>query len=244
MDFFIKAQYQDELENNGYVIIPLLDTSQVNELLILFENVRKDSGINSEFYTSIWSDNRDHRRQVDEGLKKVLFPALQKFMHDIQPVFANFMIKAPGENSSLNPHQDWSFVDEPKYESLTAWIPLVDVDHSNGNLQVVPGSHRDLQNYIRPRFGNYPFERSEASARLVGVPMKAGEALIINSRLIHASPPNQGDKVRIAVSLVVAPQQASLKHWLLQESSVKEFTVDQSFFWRYSCFDRLETLVS
>lgn len=243
MNLFFDSEYQHAFERDGYVVVKLLDPEKVEQILALHYDSSIGAGMDLDFYTSIWSENKEHRKQVDDGLKSILFPALKKILANIQPVFSNFMVKAAGENSALNPHQDWSFVDEPQYESVNAWVPLIDVDPHNGNLQVVPGSHRDFQNYIRPRFAFHPIDRIQISERLVDIPMKAGEAVILSSRLIHASPPNRSNKTRIAASLVVAPDVAPLKHWLMREGRIDELAVDQSFFWEYSCFDKLETLV-
>lgn len=242
-DLFFDEKYREPLYNNGFVIIPLLKEGEVEQLNSLYINLAESAGIEKEFYTSIWSDNMAHRKEVNEGVKAILLPALQKYFRAIQPVFANFMVKGTGENSSLLTHQDWSFVKEPEFDSVTVWVPLSDVNHDNGNLQVVPRSHLTLQNFIRPRFGDAAFSREKAIPQLVDIPMKAGEALILNSRLIHASPPNFSGRERISASIVLAPAEAQLKHWLTTKNGVEEFDIDQTFFWKHSCYDRLESLL-
>jgi ectoine hydroxylase-related dioxygenase (phytanoyl-CoA dioxygenase family) len=226
-----------ELDEQGYTVFPLLDEKSVNDLRLLYERLRKDSGVNKTFYTSIWSESAFHRKSVDEGIKAIMFPALQQHLHDIQPVFANFMVKQSAEFSDLLPHQDWSFVNEPLYDSVTAWLPLIDVSNMNGNLQVVPGSHMSSNNFIRPRFGDFPFDREKVKALLIDVPMISGEVLLLNSRLIHASPPNTSGTERIAASVVMAPRAAELKHWVASVGNIHELSVDESFFWQFSCFD-------
>jgi len=232
---------KENLRNVGYTIIPLLDVDTVQNLAALYDSLKLTSGVDKAFYTSIWSDNKQHRKAVDEGIKNILFPALQHHLRDIQPVFANFMVKANGESSSLLPHQDWSFVDEPEHDSVTVWVPLVDVNHQNGNLQVVPGSHNTLQNFIRPRFGDAPFSRAEAAKQLVDIPMKAGEALLVNSRLIHASPINVSGAERVTASVVLAPKEAILIHHIynIENGLKKKIIVDETFFWKHSCFEML-----
>jgi hypothetical protein len=209
---------------------------------MLHDELKKTAGVGMQFYTSIWSENEDHRKKADQGIKEILIPALKNYLKIIQPVFANLMVKASGEDSSLLPHQDWCFVDEPEYDSATVWVPLIDVNRKNGNLQVIPRSHFEFKNFIRPRFGDAPFNREEESKRLVDINMKAGEALILNSRLIHASPPNLSGFERVAASVVIAPASAKLKHWVSDLEKPFEFEVDETFYWRFSCYDKLETL--
>jgi hypothetical protein len=240
-DLFFDKKHQTQLRDEGVTVVSLLLAEEIEKLRALFESLKEGAGITERFYTSIWSDNEAHRKAVDAGIKSILFPALQKHLRDIQPVFGNFMVKPTGEDSSLISHQDWSFVDEPQYDSVTVWVPLVDVDATNGNLQIVPGSHKTLQNFIRPRFGDAAYDRAEAAQHLVGIPMKAGEALVLNSRLIHASPPNLSGRERIVASIVLAPAEAQLKHWLQKDEKVEEFNIESSFFWKHSCYDRLET---
>ena len=241
-DLFLEIKYGDELRELGYTILPLLNNAEVSRLLMLHDDLKKTAGLGMQFYTSIWSNNEDHRKKADQGIKKILIPALKTYLKDIQPVFANLMVKASGEDSSLLPHQDWSFVDEPEFDSATVWIPLVDVSHVNGNLQVVPGSHLRYKSYLRPRFGDAPFNREEEAFNLIDVPMKAGHALVLNSRLIHASPPNLSGFERIAASVVIAPAAAKIKHWVSDLEGPFEFEVDETFFWRFSCYDKLEKL--
>jgi hypothetical protein len=140
------------------------------------------------------------------------------------------------------PHQDWSFVEEPLFDSATIWCPLVDVDRRNGNLQVIPRSHL-IDHYIRARFMNKPFDAidpEQMSAMLIDIPMKAGEAIMLNSRLIHASPCNLSGVCRVAASLVIAPAQASLFHWAAdprEKMEIKKLAVTEDFFWQFSCYE-------
>jgi ectoine hydroxylase-related dioxygenase (phytanoyl-CoA dioxygenase family) len=232
-----------KLEVEGFVVLSLLQPQQIKQLFSIYENTILGSGVNKEFFTSIWSKNELHRRKVDTAIKQVLLPSISHYFPNIQPAFANFMVKASGEESGLLPHQDWSFVDEPAFESYTVWVPLVDVNQQNGNMQVVPGSHAKYRNYIRARFADAPFDRDAEAKNLIDLPMKAGDALLFNSRLIHASPPNFSGKIRVAASVVITPKEATLKHWLIKDSSVEELVVDETFYWKYSCYDKLDAAI-
>lgn len=62
--------------------------------------------------------------------------------------------------------------------------------------------------------------------------MKAGESLIFDNRLIHASPPNLSDAPRIAVGIGITQAEAQLKHFYQNPSSGKleEYNVDKTFY--------------
>ena len=240
---FLKDDITTFFNTQGYAHTSLLTASEVDDLLSLFKQTASFSGVeNKAFFTSIWSENEAYRKAVDGGLKEILEPALGRQIKEFQSIFANFMVKNAGDNSQLQPHQDWSFVDERKFQSMTIWIPLCDVDKSNGALEVYPGSHQ-INNFIRARFQNCPFQDEMQDIRdnqMLSIAMKAGEALFVNSRTIHASPPNLSAHQRLAVSIVVAPKSANLLHFVLDKnnsSEAFELAITSDFFTQYSCFD-------
>lgn len=241
----IDHQKADDLRNLGYVTMPLLSPNDIRMLRTLFDETEHLCEIEKGFYTSIWSMNREYRSRVDNGLKQILMPLLDEVLQPYRPVFANFMVKHPGVNTGLQPHQDWSFVDELKFQSYTAWIPLADVTEENGAIQVFPKSHQ-LTNFIRPRFSDAPFKEHLGyieTQRMLSLPMNAGDALVLNSRCIHSSPANNSSKTRLAVSVVLVPKNAEVIHHVLDESTPEiayGLNVDSDFFVSQSCFERPE----
>jgi hypothetical protein len=243
---FKKKEHLLSFEAIGYIKLPLFFENEIAKLKEIYSKHENNSNIyNKEFYTSIWSSDELYKKEVDSNLKFELEPILGRVLNDFRSIFANFMVKKPGDNSQLPPHQDWSFVDESEFYSITVWFPLIDVDKENGALEVLPKSHK-LNNLIRARFLDSPFnhECDFIKANLMeSVPMKAGEVLFVNSRTIHSSPPNLSNKDRIAVSIVVAPTNSTLKHYVLnkEKDAIIEMNVTPDFFTKYSCFDYPDT---
>lgn len=239
---FLNKDLEKGFTTKGFVKTSLLNDNEVDYLLELYQQTKKEARVDKRFFTSIWSDNKAYRHKVDTQLKSILEPALCRVFNDFDTLFANMMVKKSGENTSLQPHQDWTFVDETRYQSITAWIPLVNVDAENGALEVCPGSH-NMKNLIRARFANSPFNKdiNEISENLMeSIPMKKGEALLINSRLIHASPNNKSSEDRIAVSIVIKPQEAKAVHYVQDNSNsdiLYQLEIKPTFFTEYSCFD-------
>ena len=120
-DIFNNPGLQNQFRQEGYVIVPLLNAGEITHLAEIYSSQESNSQVHLPFYTSIWSDNVLYKESVDAALKKILVAALEKYLLDCKPVFANFMVKQTGDNSHLIPHQDWSFVDETKYDSVTVW---------------------------------------------------------------------------------------------------------------------------
>jgi len=231
-----------ELVQQGFTIIPLLSHIDIEKLKRLFRATEPFSGVDKGFYTSIWSMNKEYRTQVDAGIKEILIPRMEGILADYKPVFANFMVKHAGDDTKLDAHQDWSFTTEPEFESLTIWIPLVSVTMENGALSIVPGSQK-LTNYIRPRFANSPFQNHHDYIEhnmLQSIAVSAGDAILMNSRCIHASPLNSSSYTRIAASVVLIPKDAPMTHYVQDPQDLKvvrELRVDSDFFVNASCFE-------
>lgn len=240
---FIKDGDFEHFNRFGYVKTPLLSANEIVALRELYESTAGESGLNLGFYTSIWSDNVDFKSKVNQGIQEILSGALSRVFKAYDMAFANFMVKGPGQQSSLQAHQDWSFVEEPEFYSVTVWIPLVDVNKQNGALEVISGSQR-LENYKRARFLNAPFAAHNdylIENYMKSITMKAGEALIVNSRTIHGSPNNLSDETRVATSVVLYPKEAKLKHYVLDEGTenqISEYNISPDFFTVHSCFDK------
>ena len=107
-------------------------------------------------------------------------------------------------------HQDITFVDESRYQSLALWCPLVDTDPGNGCLFAAPGSHR-WNTGPRGPGTPYPYRALDTAIqkRLTAIPMRAGSAVIFCQKLFHASPPNRSGGTRVAVTGLVVPQRGA-----------------------------------
>lgn len=234
---FIEAAHNAAFRRDGYVCMSLLSPEMVRRFQELFDTSPCECP--QQFYTSLWSGNEAYRRRVHQEICGILEPLLAPVLNDHRLVLGNFAVKQAGADSQVPLHQDWTVVDESQYRSLTVWCPLVDVDGRNGCLQVVSRSHRFLDN-LRPNFaeGQYYslFADQEPLLReryLREIPMRAGEAVIYDSGLLHASNPNRGNAVRVAVVGLAIPRQAALRHYYQatpHEAEVSE--VGEDFYWR------------
>ncbi len=213
----------------GYVVVPFLNKEEVNALLGFYadQNVDKINGI----YASAHVDNKDFRIKVNNFIKQQFARAIDSYFHECEPLGGSFIVKGEGEHSTLYPHQDWNIVDESKYRSFNIWIPLVDVYEENGAVSVLEESHLKLTNY---RGANIPCEvhqvYDELWPRMKVLNMKAGEALIYDHRLIHASRANQSGKPRIASVYGIIPKAASMKYYYKNGDLIEEYDCNQEFY--------------
>jgi hypothetical protein len=114
----------------------------------------------------------------------------------------------PGEDTYLSPwHQEYPY-NLTSDNAVTLWLPLVDVDETNGCLLLAPGSQRlgALPVRVRDalntrRNANEAMEIDGLEAILarhpvVSVPVTAGDALVFHTFLLHRSQPNRSPATR------------------------------------------------
>ena len=104
------------------------------------------------------------------------------------------------ERTAFPLHQDSQYYGQASRHAhiITVWIPLVDVDETNGCLYVIPGSHEwELFGSARDDLGNMrSFEDVEARGKPVPIPMSLGDILLFSNMTFHGSKVNRSDGVR------------------------------------------------
>ncbi len=133
---------------------------------------------------------------------------------------SGYVISKPPQSPPLFWHQDWWGWNDPcSYTALPQQLflmyYLVDTTPSNGCLRVVKGSHlnRHPLHDILPNAHGEALQRVEdpnhpAYQRVPGeidIPVKAGDLVIGDSRLLHASHSNQSDERRTVITLWYHP---------------------------------------
>lgn len=235
-NIFKDDQLQNQFEQKGFVKLPMLEKEEVETLRNYYINQEFDNKIEAGFHISLDNLNEDLVKEVGTKIKEVLAPKTMELLDDCQIFTASYVIKEPGLKNIVPPHQDWTFVDEDEYCSATVWTALVDVSEKNGALGVIPGSHKIFNH---KRSSPSPQSKSPLADHIFTlfpfvevIEMKAGESLVFDNRLIHASPPNLSDQARIAVGIGITQSEAKLKHFYQNPTSGKleEYDVDQNFY--------------
>ncbi len=193
------------LEDKGFVVMPLLNEEEVQQLLALFEN--NLPVIDNLYYASIDSKDDEYKRIVDEGIRAIIKKPLEQLLKPFELMTGNFIVKKPGKNSLVYVHTDWTFTEEFDGSPLVIWIPLHNVDKKNGALEVIEGSHKLVPKVRGPGVPNtlLPYHKFIRRKFAKLVPMNAGEVLFFKSNLIHCSPPNLSKQTRVAIRIEVLP---------------------------------------
>ena len=234
---FSNKKIQHYLEQDGYVIIDFLDSSEISFLLELYHSL--PNKLNGGFAPSIMSRDINYRQLINQKIKQLLAETTTKLFQSYRLCFWSFVVKQGNRaDSKVQMHQDWSFVDETKYNSYGIWCPLINVNPLNGCIHLVKSSHR-LNTKPRGLFNDFPYENLLPLIEqkyLTDIPMQAGQALVYNTRIFHCSPPNQTARERVALAGLMIPQDSILRYYHCDfqnnPSQLEVFEVDDEFYTR------------
>lgn len=229
------------VESDGYCVTDICISDSIiekSEKYLL--NIPKEE--NGNFYTSIWSEDRSRRKSDFDFIKEVVWSSISVYFPGYRLVMANFMIKKNGENSFLGLHQDWTFTDETKQQSYNIWIPFENTVENNGPLCVIPSSHKIKNAYrgknIKQVFpGKSNWLKFFFGKRLL---LKAGNAVVFSTKLLHYSENNYSNRNRNAVSMVIVPENSDLLHFYKvneSENKIYQIKISPDYFIDYSLQD-------
>jgi hypothetical protein len=241
-EIFKGKEQQEQFDRYGFFTVQAFSDEQLRDIRAFYDANPID--LTKDFYSSIESKNYDYRVKVDSYLKTYFTPLIDLLFQNYRSLAATFIVKR-GANSTIYDHTDDCLIDEAVYTSVNVWCPLVDTDKENGAIRVLPGSHK-IPNAQRGfgipfRFG--PFAEVYQD-RMVLCPLKAGEALVYDPRLIHNSYPNLSGKDRPAIITGAIPAEATpiaiFRYPGLGDDVYEEFEVDTKFWHSFNKFARPE----
>ena len=161
------------------------------------------------------------------------------------PTFTDgYIISKPPNSPKLFWHYDWFAWDDPtvycpKPQQVFFMYYLIDTTPHNGCLRTIPGSHlqhNPLHDHLnnphaqdismakdinRPEFSTRPDE--------VDVPIKAGDLLIGDARLLHAAHANQSNQRRTVITLWFQPDFCTLPDRIKAQMVAKTQTVPSNW---------------
>jgi len=224
---------------NGFVVLDVFTEKEIQFFMTLFNEFSEE--ITEDFHSSHFSDKRTYKRKVNSEINQIFKQKTDEILEKYEPIFSNFMVKKASSTYSMPLHADWTYVDESLYRSISCWIPLVDTTKENGALGVIPYSHLFKTNFRGPRIPSPFHDNNEFIIQKYGkvIPMKKGQCIFYDHRLLHFSQPNNSDKIRPAINIVFTPKEANIYHFLQTETSSEtlKFTVsDLAFFTEYEHF--------
>lgn len=226
---FADSAAEEMFTRDGYAVMPMLNQAEIDSLTNLYLNTVPN--LPADFYSTAFLPDCAERRIMTDGVQAVLEPHIARIMPDYVLHSRGFIVKRGGpDQPPLRLHQDYSFADHTKHRAVHLWIPLIDVDETNGCLTVVPRTHH-LINHISAMIDNpspydpvRPFLDAECT---LSVPMKAGEAAFFDQRLYHGSRSNKVPAIRIALACALLPRDVKQLLYVVDEEDPSKLNVLQ-----------------
>ncbi|MCC6371005.1 MAG: phytanoyl-CoA dioxygenase family protein [Bacteroidia bacterium] len=226
---------EKEFNQKGYAKIPFLNSEEIEHLKkMFFETIAESGGpktsgdVDFDTNSLITYDftfidkNTDYKRKVFKIITEAFQNKTENYLNNYRPIIANF-IRKQKDGGEVPMHQNWAFVDEMKYTSVSVWVPLVDSNEENGTLQMVDGSHKRFGRYRGPMV---PWELRHLKEEIVAkhlTPMnvKAGECVVLDDSIVHYSNVNKTPGLRLAIQLILVPKEAPTIHYHLDREENK-----------------------
>jgi hypothetical protein len=229
----VQAGVPDLLGEQGWATVRLVDVGTCADLRATWDELQLDP--EHDFYATSAHADRATARRIDQLVKATLGPPLAEVLPGWEPFLGAFISKGPLGWNAVELHQDWTYTREPGVRAVVVWCPLADTDPSTGGLHVVPGSHRWSTKHRGS--GEVPGPLADVGKALADsgaarpVELAAGEAVLYDAALLHGSPPNAGDDVRVAAAIALAPTGAELVHLHAEAGGpVQGYVIDEGYY--------------
>jgi hypothetical protein len=196
---FKDDEIQSQFERDGYVILPFYNREEIDRLTQLYHELHPTN--EHGFFPSTFSSNKNYRLTANAKIRDACQRSAEKYLCDYKMVCGAYIVKNPSPDSGMCVHQDMSLLDESKYTGINIWATLTDLNVDNGTIFVLKGSHRLFPTYRGSTIPEFFEEVSEEILDyLEPIIIKAGEAVFFDQSIIHYSPPNYSDKIRIVTN--------------------------------------------
>lgn len=250
---FTDPNLQEEFWEKGYVKLQLFTDEEIEDLKKFYASQHPDNRFNTQeknvkYHFTFLDENKSYKQEVFNHISKVIQPKIDGILNNYEPLVINFVQKEPGLGE-VPVHQNWNFVDETKFVSVSIWCPLVDVAEVNGTIEMVDKTHKIFRDVVRspsiPWFFT-GYEKHIIQKYCKPIEVKAGEVLIFDDSIIHYSKPNNGTYNRLVIQVIAKPKEVQAKHYYLKKglfkNEIEEMDVDKNFFlnFKYHITDKPE----
>ncbi|MGB6057844.1 MAG: phytanoyl-CoA dioxygenase family protein [Microthrixaceae bacterium] len=231
---------QRQVEDRGWVVVDLLTESEVRAMVDGYDRldheITVDRSFAAGFHATIIDERHDYRVQCHDLIAAIFGSVADRVFDDMTLAMTNFVHKEPGA-AAVPDHVDWTMVDEPTVSSLSVWSPLCDTDVSTGCIGVLDRSHLAVS-FLRASVNPSYMETSDFGAGLPGrelLPLKAGQGVVFDHRLVHFSTAHLGAEPRVAFTCEMVPSEVPLVHFeRIDTGRFRRHVVEPGFFTLYS----------
>jgi len=218
------------LFTEGYITLPFLNTEEVAALIDLFWQNHSEQEVEGLYVTSHIKDNASIHK-ISDAIQAIFKRSIEEHIEDGMTLGGTFICKSANQTEPLQPHQDWSIVDESRFRSFTIWVALEDVNDENGCMYVLPRSHNYVRGYrhitIPSVFGQI---YDTIWKYMKPIHLKAGEAIVFDHALGHASKPNTSGRVRIAATHSLVSPNPEMRFYWNNNGVVEEYVGEKEYY--------------
>ena len=203
----VDPDLDERLGREGIVMVPMAEPDELEAIEAAYWSLvpADEGGIVLDYLR----DDRELVRVLADLMAPVWARAVPDVFERHHPVYTSFVVKHPGEDSSLFLHRDLAVDDERSHRTLSMWMPLVDTGPTldNGPLAFVRGSEAIGHGGFGPNaVGLFSPYEAHLESLLEPFTVPAGSTLVYDARMLHASAPNRTARARVAVGCLLAPR--------------------------------------
>lgn len=220
----------NELLETGFVRLSILKNDEI-EVLKQYKSQQHEGEILNGLYVSANRLEKDKSQEISDFLLEVLSNKINKIVDKVEILGGTYIIKGAHTIEKLEPHQDWNIVDESDGRSYTLWIALEDTNDLNGALYMLPRSHEKFRGYRHLTIPSIYGKVYEAVWKfMIPVHLKAGEGVLFDHAIGHASMPNLTTKDRIAVTCSLITKNFNYRFYCLKDNTISEYIGQADFY--------------
>jgi hypothetical protein len=225
----INTNLDTQLLEQGFVVVQFLNDAEIKNLTDFFYETHP--AVIDGFYATAHVSDIPFRKKMSERIKMIFQRSINNYFYKCKALGGSFVVKSNLQKQRLEPHQDWNIVDEEKYRSFNIWVPLVDLTNENGVIKVLPRSHRWIKTFRGPNLPDvFDNVHQEIWKSMQSLYMKAGDALIYDHRLFHASEPNITPIPRLAAVFGIISNKAQMYYYCGNNGNIEMYESSPEFF--------------
>lgn len=234
------SELNKELLDKGYVILRVFSKSDLMEIKSLYEKATLNMEV-SYFNSVFFLPNENSTDEIDLSINKIF---AEIFKNKLESNFENYkyfnasFIHKKRRKGNLHWHNDPSFYDQSKFpRPIAIWTTVEKSEENNGNLLVLPNSHKLSLNFTPLPIGikdyeNKYFDLSKiVKEKAVPIVLDPGEVLIHDQGLLHASSERTSFfKDRLAFKIILTPKNVkeySISVYNEEKNTISNFIVDK-----------------
>jgi ectoine hydroxylase-related dioxygenase (phytanoyl-CoA dioxygenase family) len=202
-----------QINKNGFAIIEFLTPKEIELLKIEFGKFFPDRSVFSGSFSSMSVLENEQCKKAHKIIQVIIQEKLELFFKDFECPISLFYSRRPDAKNKLDWHSDPAFnFNEHLVPIYGIWCPLQAVNQTCGGLKIIPGGHRIIPK-LNLSFAQWKWPLDDYRELLnnygKSVELEVGQALIYDTRMIHASDPNYSDFERDNVVMRILPENSN-----------------------------------